>query len=53
MGQFCKRCGKIMKKPDMTHCSDECLFADFHSTKSKREEGMDARQWDEKADPWI
>ena len=53
MGKFCKRCGKIMKNPQLTHCSDECLLADLHSTKSKSTEGKDAKSWDEKSDPWV
>lgn len=50
MCKFCKRCGKIMKNPSLSHCSDECIFADIKDSHSVELEG--AEKWDEKTDPW-
>lgn len=53
MGKFCKKCGRLVKNPKATHCSDECLFADIKKSKSldKLPKGVEA--WSEDADPWI
>jgi len=51
MGKFCKRCGKIMKKPELSHCSDECLFADIKNSHPI-EKAKGAESWEEKTDPW-
>ncbi|MCE9652922.1 MAG: hypothetical protein K8Q89_07715 [Nitrosarchaeum sp.] len=51
MGDFCKKCGKIMKNPLLSHCSDECIFADIKNSSSV-EELKGAESWDEKTDPW-
>jgi hypothetical protein len=52
MGRYCKRCGKLIKKPELTHCSDECLMLDIKKSKSLRKNGKDAEKFDEKSDPW-
>ena len=52
MGKQCIRCGKPVKKPELTHCSDECLMADIKKSKSLRKDGKDAAKFDEKTDPW-
>jgi len=51
MGKFCKKCGKIMKYPELSHCSDECIFTDVKNSKSL---GGDkgAESWTEESDPW-
>lgn len=51
MGQYCKNCGKIMKKPKLTHCSDECLFMHIKNSKSVDKEYNEL--WSEKTDPWV
>ena len=52
MGDFCKKCGKIMKNKSLTHCSDECIFADIKNSYSVEEELKGVESWDEKTDPW-
>ncbi len=52
MGKHCVRCGKSVKKPELTHCSDECLMEDIKKSESLRKEGKDAAKFDEKTDPW-
>lgn len=52
MGSFCKKCGKIMKDPQLSHCSDECLLSDIKSSKSAGEDSKGAELWDEETDPW-
>ncbi len=52
MGKFCKNCGKLMKNPKLTHCSDECLFADKKKSKSKRDNDKGIERWENKTDPW-
>lgn len=42
-----------MKHKEISHCSDECLFADIHSSESKMEGDTNAKSWDEKSDPWV
>ena len=34
MAKNCEVCGEIMENPDLTHCSDECLFESVKSSKS-------------------
>lgn len=52
MGKFCKECGKVMRKPSLSHCSDECIFAHIKNSKSLSK-GNRVEQWGDKADPWI
>ena len=52
MGMHCTRCGKLVKKPELTHCSDECLMADIKKSESLRKNGKDALKFNEKTDPW-
>lgn len=52
MGQYCKKCGKVMKKSEITHCSDECLFASIIDSISINKKNRGASFWDEKTDPW-
>lgn len=40
-----------MKKPELSHCSDECLFADIKNSHPI-EKAKGAESWDEKTDPW-
>jgi len=51
MAKFCKKCGKIMKRPKLSHCSDECAFVDIKESKSLNKNN-NAELWDEKTDPW-
>ena len=34
MAEFCENCGKIMKRWDATHCSEECLLESVKNSKS-------------------
>ena len=34
MGKRCIRCGKPVKKPELTHCSDECRFESYLKSES-------------------
>lgn len=34
MGEFCENCGKLMKRWDATHCSEECLLESVRNSKS-------------------
>ena len=52
MGKRYIRCGKLVKKPELTHCSDECLMADIKKSESLRKDGKDAAKFDEKTDLW-
>ncbi|WP_420545309.1 hypothetical protein [Nitrosopumilus sp.] len=52
MGKWCKKCGKIMKDPELTHCSDECLLADVKDSESARQDGKGVEYWKEESDPW-
>ncbi len=52
MGKFCKNCGKLMKVHKLTHCSDECLFADKKKSESKNGNDNGIKNWDEKSDRW-
>jgi len=38
MGKFCKKCGKIMKHPELSHCSDKCILADVKISESKKKD---------------
>ena len=53
MGKYCKTCKKFMKNPQLTHCSDECLFSAFREGDSLSEFGIGVSLWDEKSDPWV
>ena len=52
MGQYCENCKKMMKNPEMTHCSDECLLSSVKDSTSLDDTGINAVSWDEKSDPW-
>ena len=52
MGKRCTQCGKPVKNPELTHCSDECLMEDIKKSESLRKDGKDASKFNEKTDPW-
>jgi len=52
MGKYCKQCAKLMKKPKLTHCSDECVMVGIKKSKSLLKNGKDAEKYEEKSDPW-
>ncbi len=52
MGKWCKKCGKIMKNPELTHCSDECLLSDVKTSKTLDSSGTGAQAWSEESEPW-
>lgn len=52
MGKWCLNCGKIMKDPELTHCSDECLMESLKKSKSKRKDDKGVEYWQEESDPW-
>ena len=50
MGEKCQNCNKKMDSPELTHCSDECLFDEIKYEKST--DGMSSiDDWD--SNPWI
>lgn len=53
MGKFCKKCGRLVRNPKATHCSDECLFADIKKSKSLDKISKGVEVWGEDADPWA
>lgn len=53
MGKWCLNCGKVMKQPEMTHCSDECVLEDVKKSESKRDnDSKSSEHWKEGSDPW-
>ena len=52
MGKWCLKCGKVMKNPELTHCSDECLLADIKNSKTLDADGLGAEKWSEESKPW-
>jgi len=44
MGERCQNCDKKMDYPELTHCSDDCLFDEIKN-------GMPTDDWD--SNPWI
>ena len=52
MGKWCLSCSKMMKKPEMTHCSDECVLKYVKKSKSKLKSDKGAESWREESDPW-
>lgn len=46
----CKTCGKNLDHPCLSHCSNECLFANLHNSKSVS--GIPIEKWEED-EPWI
>ena len=53
MAENCKTCGKFLKNPNLTHCSDACLLQSIASSTSVTETGINAVTWDDKTDPWV
>jgi len=52
MGKFCIKCGKLMKDPELSHCSDECVLADIKRSNTLDEDSKGAEVWNEESDPW-
>lgn len=52
MGEWCIKCGKAMKNPKNTHCSDECLLADVKKSETLNPDGRGAESWNDESDPW-
>ena len=52
MSKWCLKCGKVLKNPEITHCSDECLMADIKNSKTLDPDGLGAENWDEESKPW-
>jgi hypothetical protein len=52
MGEWCKNCDKIMKDPELTHCSDECLMKHVKKSESGQGGEKSAEYWMEESDPW-
>ncbi len=40
-----------MKRPELSHCSDECIFEDMEKSESLNK-NHGAELWDEETDPW-
>jgi hypothetical protein len=53
MGKWCQNCGKLLKNPRLTHCSDECLMKSITKSKTVSPDEKGAETWDDKSDPWI
>ena len=53
MGKFCKKCGRIMKIMQSTHCSDECILSEIKNSKSLNKKSKGVEAWGEDSDPWI
>jgi len=56
MGTWCLNCSKVMKEPELTHCSDECVLEYVKKSESKREDdnydGKSVEYWKEGSNPW-
>ena len=52
MGKWCLNCGQVMKNPDITHCSDECLFADIKKNETLNFDGKGIEAWNDESEPW-
>ena len=50
MGERCKNCKKKMNCPELTHCSDECLFDEI-KIKRSIEDMPSIDDWD--SNPWV
>ena len=46
----CKKCGKKLEEPILTHCSNECLFKQIQSSQSLS--GIPIETWNDE-NPWI
>jgi len=52
MGKWCLKCGKVLKDPKRTHCSDECLLGNVKDSRTLNPDGKGAETWGEESDPW-
>lgn len=53
LGKWCQNCGRVMKNPKLTHCSDECLMTSIKNSKTLNPEGQGAQGWNDESDPWV
>ena len=52
MGKRCQNCDKEMDNPELTHCSDECLFDTIKDSVLLENNNMSTMDdWD--SNPWI
>ena len=51
MGELCQNCKKEMEHPDLTHCSDECLFDEIKNEKPFDEISFTEDVWNSKS--WV
>jgi len=49
MGERCDNCNRDMDHPELTHCSDECLFETMKHIRPIDE--MPDDNWD--SNPWV
>ncbi|MGD8708338.1 MAG: hypothetical protein PVI88_06605 [Nitrosopumilaceae archaeon] len=42
-----------MKKPKLTHCSDECLMANIKKSKPANPWEKGAETWSDDSSPWV
>ena len=40
VAEFCEHCGKLMKRWDATHCSEECLLRSIKDSRSLNDGGQ-------------
>ena len=50
MGDKCQNCKRKMDHPELTHCSDECLFDEIKNIESI-DQNTPMDDWD--SNPWI
>ncbi len=52
MGEKCQNCNKKMDYPELTHCSDECLFYEIKIERTIDDDAFSSTDdWD--SNPWI
>lgn len=52
MGEKCQNCSKKMDSPELTHCSDECLFDEIKIERSIDDGAFSPTDdWD--SSPWV
>jgi hypothetical protein len=50
MQENCKKCGKKLEDPNLTHCSNKCLLTQIQNSQSLN--GIPIETWHD-GNPWI
>jgi len=53
MGEKCQNCNKKMDYPELTHCSDECLFYEIKIERTIDDDDAFSSTDDWDSNPWI